>query len=85
MTSRSVLIEGRTFGQVVRERRILLALTREELASRIKTSEAFIEHLESGKRFPLAKLLSRLSEVLELDLSDWRELYKRIGVTSYVN
>ncbi|MGC2495928.1 helix-turn-helix domain-containing protein [Candidatus Binatus sp.] len=67
-------IEGRTFGQVVRERRILLALTHEELARRIKTSTPYVGHLESGKRHPSDKMLTRLSEVLGLDLSEWRKL-----------
>ncbi|MGA9474977.1 MAG: helix-turn-helix transcriptional regulator [Terriglobales bacterium] len=80
MTSRFLCIEGRTIGQVIRERRILLALTHEELARRVRTNTPFLAHLESGKRhYPTPDLLSRLSEVLELDLSEWRELYKRIG------
>ena len=78
-------IEGRTFGQVIRARRILLALTHQEMASRIKTSMPYVGHLEAGKRYPSPKMLSRLSEVLELDLSEWRELYKRVGVTMYAD
>jgi transcriptional regulator with XRE-family HTH domain len=74
-------INGRTFGQVIRERRILLALTHEELANRLQTSTPYVGHLEADKRYPSPKILSRLSEVLGLDLSDWRELYKRIGIT----
>jgi DNA-binding XRE family transcriptional regulator len=67
-------IEGRTFGQVIRERRILLALIQQEVASRIGTSTVYVGHLESGKRHPSDKILIRLSEVLGLDLSEWRRV-----------
>src|SRR5579863_1522159 len=62
----------RTFGQVVRERRRQLDLTQKEVAQRIKTSTPYVGHLESGKRRPSDKTLSRLVEVLGLDR---RELF----------
>ena len=60
----------RTFGQVIRERRRQLDLTQEEVARRIKTSTPYVGHLESGKRHPSDKMLTRLSEVLGLDLGE---------------
>jgi DNA-binding XRE family transcriptional regulator len=66
------IIEGRTFGQVIRARRIQLALTQQEVAGIIRTSTPYIEYLESGKRHPSDKMLTRLSEVLGLDLGEWR-------------
>ena len=65
-------IDGPTFGQVIRARRILLALTHEEMARRIKTSTPYIGHLEEGKRHPSDKIVTRLAEVLGLDR---RELF----------
>src|SRR5713101_4362170 len=62
----------RNFGQVIRERRRQLDLTQEEVAHRIKTSTPYIGHLESGKRHPSDKILTRLAEVLGLDR---RELF----------
>jgi transcriptional regulator with XRE-family HTH domain len=62
----------RTFGQVVRERRRQLDLTQEEVARRIATSTPYIGHLESGKRHPSDRVLSKLAEVLLLDK---RELF----------
>src|SRR6202522_973343 len=62
----------RTFGQVIRERRRQLDLTQEEVATRIKTSTPYVGHLESGKRHPSDKILTRLAEVLGLDR---RELF----------
>src|SRR5208337_3855751 len=62
----------RSFGQVLRERRRQLDLTQEEVAHRIKTSTPYIGHLESSKRHPSAKIVTRLAEVLGLDR---RELF----------
>lgn len=65
-------IKERTFGQVIRERRRQLDLTQEEVARRIKTSTPYVGHLESGKRHPSDKILTRMAEVLGLDR---RELF----------
>ena len=62
----------RNFGQVIRERRRQLDLTQEEVAHRNKTSTPYVGHLESGKRHPSDKILTRLAEVLGLDR---RELF----------
>ncbi|MGH7947702.1 MAG: helix-turn-helix domain-containing protein, partial [Candidatus Binataceae bacterium] len=62
----------RNFGQVIRERRRQLDLTQEEVAWRIKTSTPYVGHLESGKRHPSDKIVTRLAEVLGLDR---RELF----------
>src|SRR5215468_2473355 len=65
-------IKERTFGQVIRERRRQLDLTQEEVARRIKTSTPYVGHLESAKRHPSDKIVTRLAEVLGLDS---RELF----------
>ena len=65
-------IKERNFGQVIRERRRQLDLTQEEVARRIKTSTPYVGHLESGKRHPSDKIVTRLAEVLGLDR---RELF----------
>jgi len=64
--------KDRSFGQVIRDRRRQLDLTQEEVARRIKTSTPYVGHLESGKRHPSDKIVSRLCEVLGLDR---RELF----------
>src|SRR5215475_16013300 len=63
-------VKERTFGHVVRERRRHLDLTQEEVARRIKTSTPYVGHLESGKRHPSDKIVTRLAEVLGLDRRD---------------
>jgi transcriptional regulator with XRE-family HTH domain len=65
-------VKTRTFGQVVRDRRRQLDLTQEEVARRISTSTPYIGHLESGKRHPSEKVVTKLADVLGLDR---RELF----------
>ncbi len=60
------------FGDVIRKRRRELDLTQDEIASRIKTSTPYVGHLESGKRHPSDKIVTRLAEVLGFDK---RELF----------
>ncbi len=62
----------RNFGHIIRERRRQLDLTQEEVARRVKTSTPYVGHLESGKRHPSDKIVTRLAEVLGLDR---RELF----------
>src|SRR6201993_3759203 len=64
--------KDRNFGQIIRERRRQLDLTQQEVGRRIKTSTPYVGHLESGKRHPSDKILTRLAEVLGLDR---RELF----------
>jgi transcriptional regulator with XRE-family HTH domain len=64
--------KGRTFGQIIRERRRQLDLTQEEIARRINTSTPYVGHLESGKRHPSDRVVTKLAEVLGLDK---RELF----------
>ena len=58
---------NRVFARVIRERRRQLDLTQREVARRIRTSTPYVGHLESGKRHPSEKILSRLAEVLGID------------------
>ncbi len=60
-------VKTRTFGQVIRDRRRQLDLTQEEVARRINTSTPYIGHLESGKRHPSEKVVTKLADVLGLD------------------
>jgi transcriptional regulator with XRE-family HTH domain len=60
-------VKTRSFGQVVRDRRRQLDLTQEEVARRINTSTPYIGHLESAKRHPSEKVVTKLADVLGLD------------------
>jgi transcriptional regulator with XRE-family HTH domain len=63
---------GRTFGQVIRERRRQLDLTQQEIAQKIGLSTPYVGHLESDKRHPSQKVLLSLAKVLGFDR---RELF----------
>lgn len=65
-------ISSRSFDQLVRGRRRQLDLTQEQVAHRIKTSVAYVGHLESGKRHPSPAIIMKLANVLGLD---GRELF----------
>ena len=58
---------AKEFGEVIRSRRRELDLTQNEVASRIKTSTPYVGHLESSKRHPSDKIVTRLAEVLGFD------------------
>jgi transcriptional regulator with XRE-family HTH domain len=64
--------KGRTFGDVIRERRRQLDLTQEEVARQIKTSIPYVGHLEANKRHASESIVVRLADVLGLD---GRELF----------
>src|SRR5260221_2638735 len=66
------LIKQRTFGQVIRERRRQFDLTQEDVARLTKISTPYVGQLESAKRHPSDKIITRLAEVLGLDR---RELF----------
>ncbi len=62
--------KGRTFGEVIRERRRQLDLTQEETARQIKSSVPYIGHLESNSRHPSEAVVARLADALGLDRSE---------------
>ena len=55
------------FGDVIRARRRELDLTQDEVAARIQISTPYVGHLESGKRHPSDKIVTKLADVLGLD------------------
>src|SRR6204780_971147 len=65
-TASMARIKERSFGKVLRDRKRQLDLTQEEVAHRIKTSTPYIGPLESAKRHPSDKIVTRLAEVLGL-------------------
>lgn len=57
----------KTFGQVLRRRRKLLALTQRQLALQLGVKPSHVAYLESGLRGPSISLLRRIVDVLRLD------------------
>jgi transcriptional regulator with XRE-family HTH domain len=54
------------FGDLIRSKRREMNLTQVEVADRIGISTPYIGHLESGKRHPSDKIVSKLAEALGL-------------------
>lgn len=54
----------------VHERREMLGISQEELASRAGLHRTYISDIERGARNPSLKTLSRLADALELSTSD---------------
>ncbi len=63
---------GQNFATLIRKRRRQMDLTQGEVARRIGASIGYITLLESGRRHPSEKVISKLANVLGLDQ---RELF----------
>jgi transcriptional regulator with XRE-family HTH domain len=57
------------FGQCVRERRLELGLTQQEVADRAKLNRAYISDVENGRRNVSLKTIKRIAEALEASIS----------------
>lgn len=60
----------REFGRRVRERRLELALSQEELAERADLHRTYISSLEQGRRNVAIRNIIRLAEALDIDPAD---------------
>ena len=58
--------KGPGFAQAIRTKRRELNLTQDEVAARIGISTPYVGHLESGKRHPSDKIVTKLAEALDL-------------------
>ena len=58
---------SRSFGSSIRDRRLQLHLTQEQLARLVNCSVSYITNLEAGRGRPSEKLVIKLAEALGLD------------------
>jgi transcriptional regulator with XRE-family HTH domain len=63
----SSAVKDSRFGDLIRSKRREMDLTQVEVAARIGISTPYIGHLESGKRHPSAKMVTKFSEVLGIN------------------
>ncbi len=68
-----------SLGMRIRTLRKALGLTQQGLADRTQVSRIYIQALESNRRTPSMKLLSRLAEALEVEVQD---LVKSLSASS---
>jgi transcriptional regulator with XRE-family HTH domain len=57
----------KTFGDMIREKRLSLDLTQRDLANLLGVKAAHVAFLESGRRKPSLTLLRRISEICRMD------------------
>jgi transcriptional regulator with XRE-family HTH domain len=63
----SSAVKDSRFGDLIRSKRREMDLTQVEVAARIGISTPYIGHLESGKRHPSDKTVTKFAEVLGID------------------
>lgn len=61
---------GKSFGMVVRRRRMQLGLSQEKLAFRCGSHRNYIGEIERGEKSPSLHIIFALSEALEMEASD---------------
>lgn len=61
-------------GEVIHEARIVSEYSLSELSRVIEVSQSYISRIESGKRKPSVKVLSKLAIELDLDIKDLMQL-----------
>jgi transcriptional regulator with XRE-family HTH domain len=63
----SSAVKDSRFGDLIRSKRREMDLTQVEVAARIGISTPYIGHLESGKRHPSDKMVTKFAEVLGIN------------------
>ena len=61
------------FGKRVRERRLALGLTQQELADRAGIHRSYIGQIEMGKRNVTLKSVARIAEALQINIASLLE------------
>lgn len=60
----------REFGARLREARLAIGMTQQEVADVVGASQSYISRLEHGRENPLLTTCARLAEAVEKDLPD---------------
>lgn len=70
--------DAQSFGQLVRERRLLLDMTQDELAQRAGCATISARRIEAGTLRPSTQLAEQLADVLEIPLAE-RDAFIKLG------
>jgi len=62
--------KGKDFGRLIRQQRIMIPLTLQELAVRSGVSQSHLGRMERGERFPSARILQKIAKPLDLDVNE---------------
>ena len=66
-TSRS---NGADFGRMIRQQRLMIPLTLQELTRQTGVSPSYLGRIERGERFPSATILHRIARPLGFDVNE---------------
>jgi transcriptional regulator with XRE-family HTH domain len=61
---------SKDFGRLIRQQRVMIPLTLQELASQSGISPSHLGRMERGERFPSASILQKLAKPLKLDINE---------------
>ena len=70
---------GNNLGELIRQQRVAIPLTLQELATRSEVSPSYLGRIERGERFPSARILRRIAEPLGFEEN---ELFALAGYLS---
>ena len=70
---------GNNLGELIRQQRVAIPLTLQELATRSGVSPSYLGRIERGERFPSARILRRIAEPLGFEEN---ELFALAGYLS---
>lgn len=65
------------YGNFIKERRLNLGLTQEEVANELGISQVAYGRYELGTREPKLHLLIKIADVLDFDLNEYFNRYKK--------
>jgi len=71
--------KGNNLGKIIRQQRVMIPLTFQELAAKSGVSASHLGRIERGERFPSAHILRKLAKPLGFDET---ELFTRAGYLS---
>ena len=61
-------------GKILKQRRLMILLTLQELASAARVSSSYLGRIERGERFPSARILRRIAKPLNMGEADLMSL-----------
>lgn len=62
--------KDKRLGKIMKHFRKKKNLTQEKLAEMVKVTPKYIQYIESGKRLPRIKLLSKIAKALDIKVKD---------------
>lgn len=62
--------KSKDFGRLIRQQRVMIPLTLQQLAVRSGVSPSHLGRMERGERFPSASILQKIAKPLNIDINE---------------